>query len=131
MVRNSELKTDFVTVTSGVANITAGGQVPAGMKRWVTFVSLDSGQVMASHLGVYFASVNVSNPSIASIVATGNRKLLAHLRTTQSTGLTKRPLQIPKKASVDTPLFSIAGGNWLGLAATITTALVNVQYFDE
>ena len=133
MIRNTELKTEEKIVTSATSGINLGGQVPAGMKRWVSFLSIDSMVIAggASSLGLYFASVNVSNPTKASLIATGNRRALTFLRATGTSGLRKSPLTIPKNPSVDKPLFSIAAGNWLGVWATRTTALVGMRYFDE
>jgi len=134
---NIELKTVSKVVTSAVAGINLGGQVPAGMKRWVTFLALDSvHQAGAKSIRLYLASVGVSNPSVASIVATSNRKMMLDLR---ATGLIDHfgfvpggpPLMIPDKPDSDKPIFSIAGGNWLGATASKTTALVFMQYYDE
>jgi len=133
MIRNTEVKTAEKIITSATSQITIGGQVPAGMKRWVTFLAIDS-QVIAggaSSLGLYLASVSVSNPTKASLIATGNRRSLAFLRATQTSGMRKPPLTIPKNPSVDKPLFSIAAEKWLGVWATTTTGLLTMQYFDE
>jgi hypothetical protein len=40
-------------------------------------------------------------------------------------------MTIPKKPSVDNPLFSIAAENWLGVYATNASGLITMQYFDE
>jgi len=137
MTTNIELKTVSKVVTSAVAGITLGGKVASGMKRWVTFLALDSvHQAGAKSIRLYLASVGVSNPSVASIVATGNRKMMLDLR---ATGLIDHlgfvpggpPLMIPDKPDSDKPLFSIAGGKWLGATASKTTALVFMQYYDE
>ncbi len=134
---NIELKTVTKVVTSAAAGINLGGQVPSGMKRWVTFLSLDSiHQAGAKSIRLYLASVGVSNPSVASIVATGNRKIMLDLR---ATGVIDKlnfvpggpPLMIPDKPDSDKPLFSIASGKWLGATASKTTALVFMQYYDE
>ena len=132
MIRNTELKTVEVEVPKTTAT-NIGGQVPAGMKRWITFLSLDSLIIDggASNFGVYFASVGVSNASAGNIMATGNRKALAFLRAVKTTGMRKAPLTIPKNPSIDNPLFSIAAENWLGAYITKTTALVTMQYFEE
>lgn len=136
-MKNIELKTVTKIVTSGSAGINLGGQVPSGMKRWVTFLSLDSiHQAGVKSVRLYLASVGISNPSIASIVLTSNRKMMLDLR---ATGLLKKlshvpdgsPLMVPDKPDADKPLFSIASGKWLGVTASKTTALVLVQYYDE
>lgn len=130
-VRTKDLKT-ITKVLSSSTSYSVGGQVPAGMKRFVTFVQLDavvSGG--ASQVGIYLASVGVSNPTRASIIATGNRKILAYLRATQASGARRSPLCIPKIPDSDAPLFSIAGEHWIGAIATKTTGVLSMQYFDE
>uniref|UniRef100_A0A6M3LSJ3 Uncharacterized protein n=1 Tax=viral metagenome TaxID=1070528 RepID=A0A6M3LSJ3_9ZZZZ len=131
MIRNTELKTLEleISTTSGIV----GDQVPAGMKRWITFLAVDTRIIAggASQLGVYLASVAVSNPTKASIIATGNRRLLSFLRATQTSGMRKTPLTIPKNPSVDNPLFSIVAEKWLGVYATSAGGLLTMQYFDE
>jgi len=121
-------------VTSLTAGINLGGQVPAGKKRWITFIAAKSGAAggkAASRFTLHFASVSVSNPSLASIVATGNRKFLFHYRGTQTTGAARGLVQVPKIPNPECPLFSIAEGKWLGVAASITTAVMTIGYFEE
>lgn len=132
-IRNIELKTVTKVLSSNLSQV-VGGQVPSGMKRWVTFVAVDTkgGIALASNLGVYLASVGVSNPTLASIVATGNRKMLLMVRATTATKPMKKGLlQVPKVPNVNNPLFSIAGGKWLGVVTTKTTGTLTMQYFDE
>ncbi|MFH0904231.1 MAG: hypothetical protein V1854_03475 [Methanobacteriota archaeon] len=137
MTRNIELKTQSRLIASAVATDTIGGVVPAGMKRWVTFITLDGASLAgAKSVRLYLASVGVSNPIVASIVATANRKMVIDLRASGMTGRVNLtpdgpPLMIPDKPDADKPLFSIAGGKWLGATTSRTTALVHVQYFDE
>ena len=136
-IRNTETKFLSKVVTSETSGINLDGQVPSSMKRWVTFLSLDTMLVTgASSVRLYLASVNVSNPTKASLIATGNRKMLLDLRCSgmvAAENLTPDgpPLMIPDKPDPEKPLFSIAGGNWLGAWASYTTANVNMQYFEE
>ena len=143
-IRNIELNTVSKVVTSETSGINIGGQVPSGMKRWVTFLTLDTMAITGcSSVRLYLASVGVSNPTKASIIATGNRKMLLDLRASgiqasAATGKTKQdltphgpPLQIPESPDANKPLFSIAGGKWLGVWASVTTANVFIQYYDE
>jgi len=132
--RNIELNTVSKIVTSDTAGIVIGGQVPAGMKRWVTFLMFDTAAVnRVSDVGLYFASVSTANPTRASIVATSNRKLFVGLEGTQLSQSNKpRPVMVPSDGpNPDVPVFSIAGGNYLGVYASKTTANVFVQYYDE
>jgi len=148
-IRNIELDTNSKVVTSETSAITIGGQVPASMKRWISFLTLDSMLITgASSVRLYLASVAVSNPTKASLIATGNRKMLLDLRASglavatalsKTSGTTRKndltpdgpPLMVPDKPDVNKPLFSIAGGNWLGAWASYTTANVFIQSFDE
>jgi hypothetical protein len=132
--RTKDLKTAYKVVTSKTSQINLGGQVPTGMKRWVTFLSIDS--IMNSRMstfGVHFASVGVSNPTIASIVATGNKKLVVTAEGTQASRTDKlRPVMHPPEGpNPDAPLFSIASGKWIGVMASLTTVGVFMQYYDE
>ncbi len=135
-IRTKELKT-VTKVLSSSTSYSVGGQVPTGTKRWITFLQIDTGSTAAavaggaSQLGVYLASVGVSNPTKASIVATGNRKMLVHLRSTQMTGARRPPLRVPPVPNPDAPLFSIASAKWLGVSATKTTGMLLMQYYDE
>lgn len=133
--RSRELKTVSKMISSETAGITLGGRVPTGMKRWVTFITVDpKGVAMTmSDVALYLASVGVSNPSLASIVATGNRKMHVALKATQKSICTKYlPVMVPPSGpDPDNPLFSIAGGKWLGAVASQTTANVFIQYFEE
>ncbi len=134
-LRSMEIQTDSKHLTTSPANI--GGLVAANMKRWVTFVALDAiDNDEAKTVRLYMASVAVSNPTMASIIATGNRKMMLDLRATgiaQATNQTPNgpPLMIPDQPNADKPLFSIAGGSYLGVYASVTSANVFVQYFDE
>ena len=133
--RSRELKTVSKMVTSETAAITLGGQVPSSAKRWVTFLMIDSqGAAMAmSDLALHLASVNVSNPTIASIVATSSRKRYIPLNATQKSIASRYlPIMLPPSGpDPEAPLFSIAGGKWLGVVASLTAANVFMQYFDE
>lgn len=136
-IRNTETQLLSKSVEKQTAELTLGGQVPAGMKRWVTFLSLDTMLVTgASSVRLYMASVAVSNPTKASLIATGNRKMLLDLRctglvTAQDLTPDGAPLMVPDTPDTENPLFSIAAENWLGVYTSYTTANVGMQYFDE
>jgi len=150
-IRNKETQFLNKSLKEETAGLDLGGQVPAGMKRWISFLSLDSILITgASSVRLYLASVSVSNPTKASLIATGNRKMLLDLRATglaqtvgsaatSKIGSTHRqditpegpPLMMPDTPDTEKPLFSIAAGNWLGAYASYTTANVSMQYFDE
>lgn len=133
-LRNIELQTAQKMVTSDTSQITIGGQVPTGMKRWITFISLAAASVTdAITVKAWFASVSISNPSRASVVATSNRKMVLDLRASKMVSTVKGgvPLQIPDKPDMNKPLFSIGEGKFLSVFSTKATANVFIQYFDE
>ena len=129
-IRSRDVKTKARLLSTGGSQINFGGQVPAGMKRWVTFITLDENAANKA-AGVYFASVGVSAPTRASVVATTHRKMLVWIRTTQTTGARKLPINIPHSPNINGPLFSIAASKWLSACASGTSVMCLVQYFDE
>lgn len=132
--RNTELKTVSKVVTSDTSALNIGGQVAAGMKRWVTFLSVDGLTTSrASTLKLYVASVSVSNPTRASVVATGNRRRFIPVYAVELSRSSKKlPIMEPASGpDPDTPIFSIAAEKWIGVYSSLTTANVTVQYFDE
>jgi len=133
-LRNTELKTVSKLVSSKVSGITLGGQVPANMKRWVTFLAVDGITTSkASALVLHVASVPVAAPTAVSLVATTNRKLFIPLYAILLTRSSKKlPIMEPASGpDPDKPIFSIAESKWLGVYASLTTVNVTVQYFDE
>ena len=130
--RVKDIQTKSKVVTGSTIALTLGGQVPTGMKRWVTFLSANTMLHTAmSNFSLYLASVGVSGPTKASLIATGNRKFLLRGRATQTSGQGRYPVKIPYAPQPDTPLFSIASAKWLGVYASLATVNVTVQYFDE
>lgn len=135
-VRNMDLKTASKTFKLNASATNIGGQVPAGMKRWVTFLMVDTNMKGDASDGViHFASIPISNPTKASIVAVDSRKLklewmASDLSLCNCGGL---PFQIPAGGpDPDSPLFSIAAGNFLAVFTSLgATANVFMQYFDE
>ena len=133
-IRNTELQSESNIIATNASEVTIGGQVPAGMKRWVTFLTVDTAIVnRASDIGVYFASVTTANPTRESIVSIGNRKRFIPMEGTQLSRSNKaRPLMLPSSGpDPENPLFSIAAENWLGVYASKTAANVFAQYYDE
>ena len=86
-----------------------------------------------SKIAFWFASVSVSNPTVASIRATGNRKFQIVLTgTMMSRANYGRPFMLPIGGpDPANPIFSIAGGKWLGATTSIATGHAFIQYFDE
>jgi hypothetical protein len=120
----------------GAATVTnVGSMVPAGMKRYVTFVEIDKCPTLSrpSAVAVYLASATVSNQSAAGLRATGVRKLRTVIRATAQSGLKQgnTPITIPRAPSLDNPLFTIAASSWLVIGTSLTSAAAVIQYFEE
>lgn len=137
MTRNIELKT-VSKVVSNTSQVNLGGQVPAGMKRWVTFICLDAlSKDGSAFLRLYLASGTTALPTKANIIAAANRKMMIDLRASgvKNTRLNHTPdgppLMIPDRPDANKPLFSIAAENFLGAFVSNTAANVTIQYFDE
>ncbi|MBU0846625.1 hypothetical protein KKH23_05495 [Patescibacteria group bacterium] len=133
--RNINLKTVVRAIKNNVATLSIGGTVPAGMKRWVTFIMCDSMSAVKrmSTFGLHLASTISAKPTTASVVAATYRKLNVDcFGTSMSRSNLLRPLMFPPSGpDPDLPLFSIAGGKNLGVTASTTTVNLFVQYFDE
>jgi len=144
--RNTDIKWVAKVHSSKTSKLNIGGQVPSGMKRWVTFLMIDGAGVKGSNWGqpykIFFASVGVSNPTAASIYAAANRKFMfdAVGSVTKGSliavgrhpgGRSLPPIRLPNRIDTNKPLFSIAGGKWLAAFGSGSTFIVHAQYFDE
>jgi len=132
-LRNINLKTVHQIVSSNLVIQNLTGRVPAGMTRWFTMVRVEPISAgVATALGVHIASMPLSNPTLASVVATTSRKMQINLRVLDDSGFCKDGyVQVPRVPNLDAPLFSIASEMWLGVAGTLSTAHVTLQYYDE
>lgn len=145
--RNREVKWISKVISSKTSKLTIGGQVPAGMKRWVTFLMVDTAGIKSSSFGrqtgkLFFASFTTANPTAANTYAAANRKLLVDFVGSTGAGSIPAsgrwpggrsvpPLRWPDKIDTNKPLFSIAGGMFLSAFGSLATYQVNMQYFDE
>lgn len=145
--RNKELQWVSKVFSSKTSKLNIGGQVPAGMKRWVTFLMVDTAGIKGSSWGyqsgkLYFASVAVAQATAPAIYAAANRKLLVDFvgSNTKGSGIavgrtpggrSHPPLRWPDKIDTNKPLFSIAGGAYLAAFGSLATYQVHMQYFDE
>jgi len=132
-IRNLQIKTTH-KITKAAAT-TIGGRVPPGMKRYVTFLMVDDyGDANMTQLGVFFASATVSNMGRASIVSAGSHRkiLIKSYGSDVSAAGTVRPVMFPASGpNPANPIFTIAGGSWLGVYSSKNTAAIFMQYFDE
>ena len=141
--RTKNLQTKDKIIQSKTSGYNIGGQVPSGMTRYVTFLYLSPGYegVGFSAAKVYLASVGVSNPTRASIVATTYRKDVLQVHMSGYSYTTKKGpimrgggplLYFPDEINPAKPLFTIAGGKWLGVFLSHCSAAdIMVQWFDE
>ena len=133
-LRNTELKTVSKIVKKNTDNVTIGGQVPAGMTRWVTFLACDAyTKSRASALVLHVASLPTALPVKASIVSTTYRKRRIPLGASALTRSSKKlPIMEPASGpDPEKPIFSIAASNFIALYASRTSINVTLQYFDE
>jgi len=138
-LRNRNIKTYSKWIKKGITTAAVGGNVvPLGMKRWVTFVMVDAHSALAqmTSFGLRLASAGsaaVAGVTAASAFATANVKLAIDVYGSDITRSSKRrPIMIPPLGpDPENPLFCIAGGKCLGVAASNATANVFIQYFDE
>jgi hypothetical protein len=132
-VRNQELKSVFKIASSDASALNIGGLVAAGHTRWVTFLQIDSPTVaIASSNKIHFTEVDASATKNSMITTTNRKLMLAYKATSLSDCSHKLPIMMPEDGpDPEAPLFSIAGGKYLGVYTSVTTAHVFCQYFDE
>jgi len=137
--RNKQIKTYSKWIKKGIATASVGGAVvPLGMRRWVTFVMVDAHSALAqmTSFGLRLASVGsayAASVTAASAFATANVKLAIDAYGSDITRSSKRrPIMIPPLGpDPENPVFCIAAGKCLGVAASNATVNVFIQYFDE
>jgi len=148
-MRNLNIQSKQKVVSSNTSQLTIGGLVPASMKRWVTFLRVDPsvGDAKAGFKTgkvIFISTVTASPPGSYFTVNTHTyRKWVLSIRATctlgsriSTAGKIHTPddepeLQLPARIDPDKPLFSIAGGAYLGVFATGCTAHVFANWFDE
>lgn len=119
--KNYDLKTMSKVITTAVATLGLGA-VPTGMKRYVTFVSMNNtaGQQNTLYLCSAANSANTSTVTLASAAQKFSRQL--------ETGETD---QIPRGTpDAENPLFSIAAGAYANARTNKGACKVFMQYYD-
>lgn len=116
-VRDVELKTVVQTVTATETDLGIGA-VPAGMKRWVTFVK--TANILAGVNALLLCSGTTATDATA-----GNRKDKVLL------GSQYDLVAYPDNPDVQKPLFSIGENRYLALVASGTSMETMIQYYDE
>lgn len=116
-VRDVELKTVVQTVTATETDLGIGA-VPAGMKRWVTFVK--TANILAGVNALLLCSGTTATDATA-----GNRKDKVLL------GSQYDLVAYPDNPDVQKPLFSIGENRYLALVASGISMETMIQYYDE
>lgn len=128
MANKYDIKTANVVIGTATANTTFGiGAVPEGKTRFVTFVKAVNRFIGAGTTNnLYLISYTASQvASLASAIT--NKKLTQDFFATASVA----PVMIPEKPDLESPLFTVAGGNHLAGRTSRGNVDVFVQYYDE
>ncbi len=135
--RNVDVKWASKVFSSKTSKLNIGGQVPAGMKRYVTFLCVAPARatkIVSCPSGIlYLGSVVTQYPTAASVKAIANRKRAIRFTGAKaSTTNCDRPFCDPKEGPApNSPLFTIAATKYLGATASQQTMNVFMQYYDE
>lgn len=116
-VRDIELKTVVQTVTNTEVDLGIGA-VPAGMRRWITFVK--TANILAGVNTLLLCSGTTATDATA-----GNRKDKTVL------GSQYDLVAYPDNPDVQKPLFSIGPNRYLALVASGISMETMIQYYDE
>lgn len=145
MANKYDLKTWTKTaLTAGTAAATNIGSsvVPAGKTRFLTYIRVQRDGVPVTSIPVTsllvgVGSIATSNPKGASILKATALKLPIYLLAASKTlgaGLSDRVYSQELRGSIEHPILSVAGGSFMGIAASKTAAqkaTVFAQYYDE
>lgn len=116
-VRDVELKT-AVQTTTGTPTDLGIGAVPAGMKRWVTFIK-------TSNLAAGANALFLCSGTTATDASSGNRVDKVIL------GSQYDVIGYPNDPDVSKPLFSIGASRYLAILASASSMETMIQYYDE
>jgi len=116
-VRDVDIKTAVQTVTATPTDLSLGA-VPAGMRRWVTFIKVSNTNAGANALFL-------CSGTTATDASTGNRvdKIIL--------GSQYDLVAMPDSPDVTKPLFSIGASRYLALLASASSMEARIQYYDE
>lgn len=122
VAKNYDIKTMSKVITSTVATLGLGA-VPTGMKRYVTFLSMNNTTLRQNILYICSAagSQTTTTPTLASAAAKYSRQL-------EVTETDQLPRGSPDP---EHPLFSIAAGAYANALTSQGTCRVFMQYYDQ
>lgn len=138
--RNYNIQTVRKVLATGKMSATRtaiASTVPAGMKRYVTFVRLERNNASVNEGSrVFLISAAVKGgygSSTAVIDASGGLKMMLEL---MSSVAQPKQVQLPLRIDTENPLFSIAAGKYLtvaksALAIASEPCTLFVQYYDQ
>lgn len=146
MVNKFDLKTQVWRTGTASLSTDIGGQIPVGKKRFLTFIRVErlaSGGFLAPGTNITNIEIAVaSHTSSTSDLAddyTGtmveNAKLIVKMASLTTGGalfnLNNRMLKNEVKGTIENPILSVAGGNYMILGRPEgASASVFAQYFD-
>jgi hypothetical protein len=116
-VRDVELKTAVQTVTGTPTDLGIGA-VPAGMRRWITFIK-------TSNLAASANALFLCSGTTATDASTANRVDKVVL------GSQYDLVAYPDTPDVTKPLFSIGASRYLTVLASASSMETTIQYYDE
>uniref|UniRef100_A0A6M3LWJ6 Uncharacterized protein n=1 Tax=viral metagenome TaxID=1070528 RepID=A0A6M3LWJ6_9ZZZZ len=135
--KNYNIQTVRKVIAAGTVAATRtaiAATVAAGMKRYVTFVRLESNGG-ATNLGsrVYLVSTTAAGSAVTTAAAQAGLKMMLDL---MSNIAQPKVVQLPLRIDTENPLFSIAAGRNLsvmksGLAMASNPCSLFVQYYDQ
>ena len=121
-VEKHDMKTVNKMIGSTVADLGLGA-VPAGMKRYVTFLRFDN--VYGGQQKAYIASVTSSTYASTPTLASAAAAITVNL---EADGEECIPPGVP---DADHPLFSIAAGKYIDALTDRGGAYMFMQYYDQ
>lgn len=121
-VENHDVKTVSQMIGTGAATLGIGA-IPAGMKRYVTFLRVDN--VYAGLQRAYIASLTTAASVCVTATATLTSKIVLNIEAGEEESV---PPGVP---DIEHPLFSIASEHFVGAVTNRGDAYLFMQYFDE
>lgn len=124
-----DLKSKSVVIGTAAANTSFGiGRVPAGKKRFITFVSAVNMHIGAGSTNTLYLASHTASQLTALTSATARKKIAVPFRVST----VDQVRQVPEgQIDLQNPLFSVAASNFLSARTTNGDVDVFVQYYDD
>jgi len=133
------VKVSLAATTDAATNI-GSSVVPTGKTRFLTYIRVQRKDAAVSSIPVKslligIGSIATSKPTGASIMKATALKMPIHFPAASGTGaVLDSPIIQEIRGSIDHPILTVAGGSFMGIAASDTAAekaCVFAQYYDE